>query len=323
MPLGIENIEYYLPKRTISSTELSDKLGFSKSFVEEKIGVRNLYIADENEKTSDLCVKAVEKLLTKQHGVKEKLGVLVVCTQTPDFQIPHTAAIVHGKLGLDKSIACFDLSLGCSGFVYGLSVVKSFMNENDLEYGILLTAETYSTIIDDKDKNTKPIFSDACAATLIGRSGSLIPHKFTYGTDGHKYNYLILKSEKNEICTEKDYLYMNGRGIFQFGVNEIPKDIEKCLSINSTTMDEIDYFVFHQASKFMLDALAKELGLDKSDKRIIRNIGDFGNTVSSSIPIGLKEAFDFKTKMPIKILVSGFGVGLSWASTILTFNKKR
>lgn len=308
MSVGIEAIEYYLPERFMTSEDLASNFGFDLQFLEEKIGIRKIYIAGENEKTSDLAVAAVKKLLIKKQSIRDKIKVIAVCTQTPDYQLPHTSALVHKKLGLGIDVACFDIGLGCSGFVYGLSVVKAFMQENDIEYGLLVTAETYSKIINVRDKNTKPLFSDAAAATLIGKEPYYLkPLKFTFGTDGKGYDSLILRSPES--------LFMDGRGIFEFVATVVPDDLKRCLEINGLKIGDIDYFVFHQASNFMLDTLSKKLGI-ADDGRVIKCLDRFGNTVSSSIPIAMATIFD-NCRKPQKILISGFGVGLSWASTVL------
>ncbi len=313
MPVGIEMIEYYLPDRTITSDELASKFGFDLVFVEEKIGVKKIYIAGEGEKTSDLAVKAVNKLFNKRPDISDKIGVIALCTQTPDYQLPHTSAIVHKKLGLAKDVACFDLGLGCSGFVYGLSVVKAFMENNNLDYGLLITSETYSKIINDNDRNTKALFSDAAAATLISREPYLMPQLFSFGTDGSGYESLILRPAADQ---ETGFLHMDGRGIFSFVAAVIPEDIKKSMKMNHVCLEDIDYFVFHQASKFMLDTLAKKLGITNESK-VINSLDRFGNTVSSSIPIAINTIFDECKNKRLKILISGFGVGLSWASTVL------
>jgi len=309
MSVGIEAIEYYLPERFMTSGDLASNFGFDIQFVEEKIGVRRIYIAGENEKTSDMAVAAIKKLFEKRPDIKEKIEVIAVCTQTPDYQLPHTSALVQKKLGLGMDIACFDIGLGCSGFVYGLSVVKAFMEENKMEYGILVTAETYSKIINERDKNTKPLFSDAAAATLIGREPYLTPLKFTFGTNGNSYESLIVRSSES--------LFMDGRGIFEFVATVVPDDLKRCLEINSLKIGDIDYFVFHQASNFMLDTLSKKIGV-AGDHRVLKCLDRFGNTVSSSIPIALDTIKDISGDGGLKILISGFGVGLSWASTILS-----
>lgn len=313
MSVGIEAIEYYLPKRFMTSEELASNFGFDLQFVEEKIGVKRIYIAGENEMTSDLAVAAIKKLFEKRPDIKEKINVIAVCTQTPDYQLPHTSALVHKKLGLNMDVACFDIGLGCSGFVYGLSVVKAFMEENDMEYGILVTAETYSKIINVRDKNTKPLFSDAAAVTLIGKKPYLTPLKFTFGTNGNSYDSLILRNQ--------DYLFMDGRGIFEFVATVVPDDLKRCLEINGLKIGDIDYFVFHQASNFMLDTLSKKIGI-AGDHRVLKCLDRFGNTVSSSIPIALDTIKGTDGNGGLKILISGFGVGLSWASTILTTLRK-
>ncbi len=316
MQIGIENIEYFLPDKSITSKELASDFGFSLSFVEEKIGVKRIYMAEEGEKTSDLAVEAVKKILNNQPEVRNKIGVIVLCTQTPDYQLPHTAAIVQNKLGLGNDIASFDIGLGCSGFVYGLSVIRSFMDNNNLEHGILITAETYSKIIDSKDKNTKPIFSDAAAATLLSRRAYLVPQQFTFGTGGNGYESLILRSKDSGSSSSDSYLFMDGRGVFELAAAVIPDDLNKCLSINNTHLDDIDFFVFHQANNFMIDTIARKLGIT-DDTRVVKCLAQFGNTVSSSIPIALKTISDICKKKQLKILISGFGVGLSWASTLL------
>lgn len=317
MSIGIEEIEYYLPEASISSRELSDKFGFSLNFIEEKIGVRRICVSAENEFASDLAVSAAEKLFNRKPEIKEKIDVLILCTQTPDFQLPHTSALVQKKLGLKKETACFDIGLGCSGFVYGLSIVTSFMEKNELEYGLLITSETYSKIIQNSDKNTKPLFSDGAAVALISRKPKLMPMRYTFGTNGYKYDKLIFNSRSDNPDSHGKSLYMDGRGIYELIASEMPADIRKCLVLNELTLEDIDVFVFHQASKFMLDTLSKILGI-KDDKRVVKCIDRFGNTVSSSIPIALTTIFDNQQKTAErKILISGFGVGLSWASTIL------
>lgn len=316
MLIGIENIEYFLPDKSITSKELASDFGFSLSFIEGKIGVKRIFVAEEKETTSDLAVEAVKKILKNRPDVKNKIGVIVLCTQTPDFQLPHTAAIVQKKLGLGNDIASFDLSLGCSGFVYGLSVIRSFMGYNKLEYGILVTAETYSKIIDCQDKNTKPLFSDASAAVLMGMRPNLVPQQFTFGTNGIGYESLILRSKAPKDYSGDACLHMDGRAVFELVASVVPEDIKKCLSVNDMHLDDIDYFVFHQASNFVLNTLIQKLGIT-DDKKVVKCINHFGNTVSSSIPIALKTIENICKKEQLKILVSGFGAGLSWASTLL------
>ena len=316
MNVGIEQIEYYLPEFSMSSQELAELFKFDLEFLERKIGTRKIFLSGENEFTSDLAVCAAKKIFEKKPQLKDKIDVIVMCTQTPDFQLPHTSALVQKKLGFKKDVACFDIGLGCSGFVYGLSIISSFMESNDFDYGLLITSETYSKIIDDKDKNTKPIFSDAAAATLIGRNSRYKPMKFSFGTNGYKHDKLIYDSRTNSSDSISNALYMDDRGIFELVAADVPADIEKCLYKNQLELADIDLFVFHQASRYMLDTLTKILKIDKPVK-VVKCTEIFGNTVSSSIPIALTTIGDYQSENDRNILISGFGVGLSWATTIL------
>ena len=167
--IGIEKISYYLPDNVITSDDLSNKFNFDKSFVENKIGVKKLYEA-KNQSVTDLAENALESLLASRSGLREKIQLVVVCTQTPEFQLPQTSAQLQSRCNLSKALASFDISLGCSGYVYGLSIVESLMDSHGYDYGVLITAEKYSSIIDDNDRNTKCLFSDASSASLLSKN---------------------------------------------------------------------------------------------------------------------------------------------------------
>lgn len=323
MNYGIEAIEYYLPEGETSSAELAHKFGFDQSFIEGKVGVKKLFLAAPEEFSSDLATKAVEKLFAKDPTLRETVDAVVVCTQTPDYPLPHTSAIVHQKLKLPSRVACFDVSLGCSGWVYGLSILQGFLRENQLSRGLLITSETYSKMIDPRDRDTKVLFSDAAAVTLVGRNGVLKSGRFTFGTNGNLHEHLIYRAKTGSASQEPRFLEMNGRGIFEFVGTEIPKDVQACLEANETHLDAINFIVFHQASSFMLETVARRMRLKADDKRFVKVIDRFGNTVSSSIPIALRSLWDTISSPNTKILVSGFGVGLSWASTILESSLER
>ena len=228
MSIGIEHIEYFLPEKVITSQELGEQFGFPLDFMEGKMGIRRIHMAAEEEQTSDLAAEAVKRIFEKRPEIRDRVGALVVCTQTPDYQLPHTGALVQKKLGLKNDVASFDIGLGCSGFVYGLSVLTAFMEENQMDYGILVTAETYSKIINEEDRNTKPLFSDAATATLLGRAPDLVPGRFTFGTDGTSYDSLILRPSDVRKGGQREYLYMNGRKIFELAASQVPDDIHRC-----------------------------------------------------------------------------------------------
>ena len=254
-------------------------------------------------KASDLCVKAYKNLLDKIDLDKNDIDCCIVVTQNPDFNIPHTSAIVHGKLDFPHECACFDISLGCSGYVYGLSNIISFMQSNNLKNGLLFTADPYSDIIDKDDKNTALLFGDGATVTYINNEAKFVPKDFRFGTDGSGYKELL--------CNEK--LYMNGRAVFNFTATTIPKHIHKILEQNNLEDQDIDKYILHQGSKYIVDTIRKRLKV--SEDKVPFDMYEYGNTVSSSIPIILEK--EMQKDQNKKLVISGFGVGLSWASAIL------
>lgn len=301
--LGIKEIASYLPEKRVSNYDKKIKFELDDDFIENKIGVKSHSLKEENEKSSDLCVKAFDNLIKKIDIDIESIDCCVVVTQNPDFNIPHTSAIVHGKLGLLNKCACFDISLGCSGYVYGLSNILAFMKNNDLKNGLLFTSDPYSDIIDKEDKNTALIFGDGSTVTYISEDAIFVPQDFSFGTNGGSYKELI--------CEDK--LYMNGRAVFNFTATIIPIHIQELLKKNELNDNNIDKYVLHQGSKYIVDTIRKRLKVDES--KVPFDMYEYGNTISSSIPIILeKEIRNIKNNI---IVVSGFGVGLSWASSIL------
>lgn len=302
--IGIKAIASYIPERRISNYRRKEEFNIDDYFIEEKIGVKFVAVKDDSEDTSDLCVKAFERLLSKVHIDKNDIDALAVVTQNPDVRIPHTSAIVHGKLSLPESCAAFDISHGCSGFIYGLSLIQSFMRGNDLKKGLLFTCDPYSKIIDKKDKNTCLLFGDAATVTLITDDPLYETCKFTFGTVGKDYKELI--------CTDNT-LFMNGRAVFNFTAKYVPGDIKSLLEKNGLNFNDIDKFIFHQGSKYIVDTIAKRLSLDIN--KVVYDAYDYGNTVSSSIPIILEK--EIVKKGNKHMVLSGFGVGLSWASVVI------
>lgn len=301
--LGIKNIASYIPEKKISNYDKKEKFELDDDFIENKIGVRSHTVKEKDEKASDLCVKAFKNLVNKMNFLKEDIDCCIVVTQNPDFNIPHTSAIVHGKLELSQKCACFDISLGCSGFVYGLSNIISFMKYNGLKNGLLFTADPYSEVVDVNDKNTALIFGDAATVTYISEDALYTPQDFSFGTNGSNYEELICK----------DSLYMNGRAVFNFTATTIPKHIQELLEKNNLIDDNIDKYVLHQGSKYIVDTIRKRLKVE--ELKVPFDMYEYGNTVSSSIPIILEKLIN-KDENKTMVL-SGFGVGLSWGSAII------
>lgn len=312
--LGIQEVGSYIPKKRISNYFKKDKFDITEEFILKKIGIESVSVKDTSEDTSDLCVQAYKQLKEKVNIKNEDIEVIIVVTQNPDYTLPQSSAIVHGKLGLNNSCASFDISLGCSGFVYALSVIQSFMICNKMKKGLLFTSDPYSKIIDPDDKNTSLLFGDGAAVTLISDKPVFSTIGFSYGTIGTSYK---------ELLCENNILYMNGRAISSFAMKVIPKDIINLLAKHKLSLNDIDKYLFHQGSKFIVDSLAKRLELN--EKKIVFDIYNYGNTVSSSLPILLEKQISQKRNK--LLLISGFGVGLSWANAILkrviTDNKRK
>ena len=304
MKLGIKEIGVFIPEHRIDNTAKQSRFDFKDSFLEEKIGVFETALKDPSDDCTGMCVKAFNALNEKIGIDKSEIEIIIVVTQNPDTRMPHAGAILHGKLDLPSKCASFDISLGCSGFVYGLSTIIALMKENGFKKGILFTADPYSKVVDQEDRNTSLLFGDAATATLITEDAELCPGKFTFGTLGSKFN---------EICLVNDRLYMNGQAVVKFVKRFIPDDIRKVVNMNGLTLGEVDRFILHQGSKFMVDIIKEDLGIE--GKKAPFDIRNYGNTVSSSIPIILEK--EMKDKNSRNFLISGFGIGLSWASCVI------
>ena len=303
--IGIQAIGTYIPSGRVDNRLRMKQFDVDEAFLRDKTGMLHLAVKEENEETSDLCCQAFRDLLNKSQLQAAEVECIVVCTQNPDgFGLPHTSAIVHAKLGLPVSCAAFDISLGCSGFVYGLSVIQGFMQANGFRKGVLFTADPYSKIIDEQDKNTALLFGDGATATLISDSPIWHTGKFLFGS--HGLESASIQTDKN---TRK--LSMNGRAVFSFSATVVPKNIIEMLAVNDLVCEDIDCFALHQGSRYIVDTLRKKLDVEEGKVPFVA--ADYGNTVSSSIPLILSNA-DSKFK---HIVIAGFGVGLSWASTVL------
>lgn len=306
--IGIKEIGTYLPEQRISNYDRLKKFDTNSDFIENKIGITEVSLKSEDEETSDMGVRAFENLESKISIDRNEIEALIVVTQNPDTNIPHTSAIIHKKLELPENCAAFDISLGCSGFVYGISVIKGFMETNGLKKGILITSDPYSKVINVDDKNTSLLFGDGATATLMTDDPVLELGNFTFGTIG--------KDGHNLVCNDGE-LFMNGRSIFNFAARYVPGDVDLVLRKNETSKEEIDLVVFHQGSKYILDTLIRRTGF--SSEKVVNDVLHYGNTVSSSIPMILAKELDNEKNK--KILISGFGVGLSWSSSVLIRKK--
>jgi len=303
MMLGIETVAAYIPETKQSNYDLKEKFDLDDDFIEKKIGVKYRAVKDKEFKASDMCVKAFERLNEISSINMEEIECCVVITQNPDYNIPHTAAIVHGKLKLPETCAAYDISLGCSGYVYGLSNIVGFMQQNGMKKGLLFTSDQYSDIVDPEDKNTVLLFGDAATVTLISDTPVLSPVDFSFGTNGLEYQSLL--------CNE--HLFMDGRAVFSFTATTAPKHIKRLLEKNGLTDEDIEKYYLHQGSKYIVDTIRKRLKV--AEHKVPFDMAEYGNTISSSIPVMLANDF---SKLPNgNYVLSAFGVGLSWVSAII------
>jgi 3-oxoacyl-[acyl-carrier-protein] synthase-3 len=303
--VGILSIHSFIPENKIRTADLASRFELNENFISDKTGFKTLPRRANGEDTSHLAELAAREALSAHPNVANELGLLIVVTQTPDgFGLPHVSAIIHGRLRLPETVAAFDISLGCSGWVYGLSVAKSFMEANNLTYGMLVTADCYSKIVDPDDRNTSLLFGDAASATLLCRNPTWQIGRFVFGTAG--------KNAADLIVGGNGRLAMNGRGIFNFSATMIPDCVRATLKVNGLSVESVGYIVLHQASRYIVDTIGARLDAGEKTGFLA---SETGNTVSSSIPLAIAALPRAKEH---SMVVCGFGVGLSWAASVLS-----
>ena len=321
MGAKIKQVEYYLPERILTNEELEKAYPeWSATKLEKKVGIKQRHIAGPNETSLDLATKAAIKVLEKED--KDLIDFVLFCTQSPDYLLPTSACLLQSRLGLKTNIGALDFNLGCSGYVYGLALAKGLINSGICKNILLVTGETYSKFIAEDDISNRSIFGDAGTATIVTYSDEDQLGEFIFGTDGIGAENLIVNglSARNSYIlkdVDRPTLYMNGPEIFNFTIETIPPLIQQVISKNKLQLSGIEYIILHQANKYILEFLISEIGLDISKCHI--DMVNYGNTVSNTIPIALKDAYEQrKIQEGDKVLIAGFGVGYSWCSTIIT-----
>lgn len=330
----IKSISYYLPDTIFTNDhffELFPQSLLNKANL-EKLGIKERHIVDANETASDLAIKSALKLFEEHHIEKNEIDFVLFCAQEFDHYTPTTACLIQNKLGLNTNCGALDFNLGCSGFVYGLGIAKGLIESIGCKNVLLLTSSTLTKTFHPKDKSSRFIFGDGAAATLISNSEKSQIGEFVFGTDGGRGDKVIIKdggarsliTAKSHIEITDEYgntssdatFYMNGNSVFIFGLKTVPNLIKETLLKNKISLNEIDLFVFHQANLFLIDTIAKKINIPS--EKIVNFIEPIGNTVSSTIPIVLYEALKSKkAKSGDKVLICGFGGGLSWGATLL------
>ena len=329
----IKGISYYLPEKIVTNEELLQEFPeWSVDKVAAKVGVNSRHLAADDETPGDMAEKAARKLFEEYNIDPKSIDFLMLCTQSSDYFLPSTACILQNRLGIPTSAGAFDYNLGCSGCVYGMVLAKGLIDGGIAKNVLVLTAETYQKYLHPTDKSNRSIFGDGAAACLISNEGIAEIGNFSLGTDGSGAENLIVKTggarckqatgfmveDEDGHLRFDDYLYMNGSAIFNFTLEAVPTMLNDILEKNQMERDDVDYFVFHQANKFMLNTIRKVCALPK-DKFYI-NLEETGNTVSSTVLIALKDCLDKGIiQSGMKVMITGFGVGLSWGGTIIKF----
>ena len=329
----IKAISYYLPEKELSNEELlQDFPNWTGEKVLSKVGVQSRHLAGKDETAGDMAEKAARKLFAEYNISPQDIDFLLLCTTQPDYIMPTTACILQHRLGIPTTAGAFDYNLGCSGCVYGMAIAKGLIAGGIARNVLLLTSDAFNKLLHPADVGNRTIFGDGAAACLISTDGIAQIGDFVLGTDGSGAEKLIVKNGASRHMAptgaeftdayghvhRDDYIYMDGSGIYYFTVDNVPPLVENVLKKNNKTLDEIDYFVFHQANKYMLNTLRRSCGIPR--EKFHTDLTHKGNTVSATVMIGLKECLDNGTIHPgMSVLVTGFGVGLSWGGTILQF----
>jgi len=314
----LKHISVYLPDRNVTNEDIAEMFpSWESSKIFEKVGIKNRYVADSKEGVADMAVAAIRNLQLETGIDLSQIDYFLLCTQSPDYQIPTTACIVQHRVGLSNNCGAIDINQGCSGYIYGLSLASALVSSGIANNVLLVTADVYSKHIHNSDKGNMSLFGDAATASLISSDGKYEIGKFSLGTDGSGYDKLIIKnsglfSKSLNQDDPENFLFMDGAAVFDFTAKRIPQLIEENLVLNGLAKDDINLFVFHQANTFMLNFLRNRIKIEKN--RFLINMENYGNTVSSSIPLAFKDSFDGENR---NVMMVGFGVGLSWGAVVL------
>ena len=329
----IKNISYHLPSEIIENKDLAQLFPKnSEETIYKLFGIKKRHIRLPTQTGSDLAIKAAECFFEENLDFdKSKIDFLIFCTEGLDYKAPTSSSVLHYRLGLNENCGCIDMPMGCAGYVYGLSLANAMIVSGNATNVLLLVSDIPSSVIHSQDFHLRCIFGDAGAATLIQASEEKGIGSFVFGNDGEGAKNLIVERGSTRSPIDKEWieLYqnepgylahgkmeMNGLEIARFSLQRVPKLLEETLKKNNLTFDEIDLFVFHQASKFILSALERKCKIPK--EKFYEFYENVGNTVSCSIPIALKNAqLEGKLKKGDKLMLLGFGVGYTWGGTIV------
>jgi 3-oxoacyl-[acyl-carrier-protein] synthase-3 len=331
--VAIRGIASAVPENVVTLEDSLQAVGDSARTTAEVTGIFQRHVTSANICASDLCFAAAERLLSELQWERDSIDHLVFVTQYPDYFLPANSCLLHGRLALSKSCACLDINLGCSGYVYGLSVASALLSTASSGRCLLLVGDTPSKTASAQDKSVSMLFGDAGTATALESDSSAPPMYFHLGSDGKGYRHLIVPAGGfRRPCTtdtkvriereagnwrSEEELFMDGPEIFAFTMREVPPLIRAILETAGWSVDSTDAFVFHQANRFMIQYLQKKLRLPT--EKVPITLGEYGNTSCASIPLAINTGLRSKVMSGQQQLVmAGFGVGLSWGAAAVT-----
>lgn len=309
----------YLPANRVSNEDLAKRVDTSDEWITTRTGIKFRHIADEHEKTSDLAARAAEKALADAGVSADEIDLIVVATATPDMQFPSTATIVQQKLGITNGCAAFDVQAVCAGFMYALNTANAYIKSGMAKRALVIGAETFSRIVDWKDRTTCVLFGDGAGAVVLGASEEAgIIHSKLHA-DGNYLDLLNVPAQiaNGQVCGSP-FVKMDGQGVFKFAVKMLAKVADEVITEAGYTPDQIDWIVPHQANRRIIESTAKHLGL--SMDKVILTVQDHGNTSAASVPLaldcGIREG---KIQRGQNLLLEGIGGGFAWGAVLVKY----
>lgn len=337
--VGITAMSAAVPRLVVRGREYTEYWSVKEANeIVDKTGIEERRFADEDTCSSDLCFAAAEKLIADNNINKEEIDLLIFISQTPDYRMPATSVTLQHRLGLSNSTIAFDMTLGCSAFMYGLSVVYGMMQGAGIRKALLLDGETRSKVYSPRDRRSAFLFGDGGVAALIERDEKFGKSTFSLNSDGSRADLIMIPAGGYRKMSSVDTVvervvdeygnmrseeqgYMRGGDVFNFVIREVPRDIKNTLAFVGKTVDEFDYVVFHQANNFINSYIAKKMKLDGD--RIPSTIAKYGNTSSVSVPLTIVSELRGKLNGHKSVLLSAFGVGMTWATGLIAFEDCR
>lgn len=333
--IGIHSIAAAVPKQAVSNYDYSTLSEQERAFLIKTTGIEQKRLAPDTLTSSDLCFKAAEAIFNTGKAKRDEIELLIFVSQSNDYFLPATAAVLQHRLELPKTTMAFDVGLGCSGYIYGLTIASSLMQTCGFKKALVLAGDVSSTTCSIEDKSTYPLFGDAGTASLLTHTNDEQSWYGNLHTDGSGAEAIIISDGMSRnrptpmsfelqdvapgIRRAPMQLALKGDQIFAFSIKEVPSSIQTLLKQHNKNIEEIDYFVMHQANKLMNETIRKKLKI--TPEKTPYSLNEFGNTSSASIPLTMVTRLAGQLETPSKLLLSGFGVGLSWGNLFIENGK--